>query len=315
MSDPESPEPADAQAHRSGFVGIVGRPNVGKSTLLNRVVGEAIAIATPKPQTTRDRIRGIRTFEGWQVIFVDTPGIHEPRTKLNRYMVDLAFATLQEVDLAYLLVDAPGFLERPERGLAEVEPIVERIVAARTPTALVLNKVDKVKEKPRLLGVIEALVALHPFAEVVPVSATRGTGVDDLLAVTRPRLPEGPPLFEADTLTDRPLRFIVKELIREPVIMQLGQELPYGAAVSIDAWEERDNGVVAIHATIHVARKSHKPIAVGKGGARIKALGQAARVRIEAFLERRVFLDLRVKVDERWFDRDHLLRELGYSER
>ena len=310
----ETPEP---QPHRAGFIGIVGRPNAGKSTLINRLVGEEVAIATPKPQTTRDRIRGIRSFDGWQAIFVDTPGIHEARTRLNRYMVDLAVSTLSEVDLVYLLLDAPKWQERPDKHQAETRRIVEHIEIAKTPTILVLNKVDKVKDKAKLLSIIDAARQLHDFVEIVPVSALRGGGCEGLLATTRRRLPEGPALYEADALTDRPLRFVVKELIREPLIMQLGQELPYNLAVTVDAWQERPTGALAIHASIHVARKSHKPIIVGKGGSRIKKVGQAARHRIEQLLERpgRVYLDLRVKVDERWVDRPDKLRELGYDER
>lgn len=301
--------------HRTGFVGIIGRPNVGKSTLLNRLVGERIAIATPKPQTTRDRIRGIRTFDDWQVIFVDTPGIHEPRTRLNRYMVDLALSTLEDVDLAYLLVDVPSYLERPERRKEEVAQIAAKLAQHGTRALLVLNKVDKVKDKGQLLAIIEALSGVHGFEAFLPVSARTGEGTDTLLAETRARLPEGPPLFDADELTDRPLRFIVKELIREPLIMQLGQELPYNAAVLVDHWAEGEGGGLVIHATIIVNKKSHKPIVVGKNGARIKAIGQAARERIERYLERKMYLDLRVKVDEDWIERPASLRELGYDER
>lgn len=301
--------------HRTGFVGIIGRPNVGKSTLLNRLVGEHIAIATPKPQTTRDRIRGIRTFADWQVIFVDTPGIHEARTRLNRYMVDLAFSTLDDVDVAYLLVDVPSYLEKPERRREEIERIAQKLAEHGTKALLVLNKIDKVKDKAQLLTIIEALAAVHGFEAFLPVSARTGEGTDTLLAETRARLPEGPPLFDADELTDRPLRFIVKELIREPLIMQLGQELPYNAAVHVDHWAEGERGGLVIHATIVVNKKSHKPIVVGKGGARIKAIGQAARERIERYLERKMFLDLRVKVDEDWIERPASLKELGYDEK
>lgn len=300
--------------HRTGFVGIVGRPNVGKSTLLNKLVGEKVAIATPKPQTTRDRIRGIRTWDDWQAVFVDTPGIHEPRTKLNRYMVDVAVGTLSEVDLAYLLVDAPALIERQAKNDAENARIIEHVAEVKTPTFLLVNKVDRVKDKAKLLPMIERLSQLHAFAEVVPISARRGDGLDALLALTRARLPEGPRIFDADELTDRPLRFLAAELVREQLIMQLGQELPYHSAVRVDAWEERPNGVVAIYATIVVGRKSHKPIVVGRAGAKIKAIGQASRHRIERFLERSIYLDLRVKVEEGWIDRDAMLRELGYNE-
>lgn len=307
---------SDPTPHRAGFIAIVGRPNVGKSTLMNHLVGEHVAIATPKPQTTRDRIRGIRTFDDWQAIFVDTPGIHEPRTRLNRYMVDLAIGTLGEVDLTYLLVDAEAALAQPEKHFAESERIAGYVAAAKKPAFLLLNKVDRVKDKGQLLGLIDALAPLASFDEVVPISARTGLGLDTLLSLTRPRMPEGPALFEADELTDRTVRFLAGELIREQAIMQLGQELPYHAAVRIDAWQERPGptAVVAIHATLIVARKSHKPMVVGKGGAKVKAIGQRARQRIERFIERPVYLDLRVKVDEQWVDRPDALRELGYDE-
>ncbi len=305
---------ATESGHRTGFVGIVGRPNVGKSTLLNKLVGEQVAIATPKPQTTRDRIRGIRTWDDWQAVFVDTPGIHEPRTRLNRYMVDLAVGTLAEVDLAYLLVDAPALIERQAKNDAENERIIGYVAEAKTPTFLLVNKIDMVKDKGLLLPMIERLAGLHAFAEVVPISARRGEGLEALLQLTRERLPEGPAMFDADELTDRPVRFLAAELVREQLIMQLGQELPYHAAVRVDAWEERPNGTVALYATIVVGRKSHKPIVVGRAGAKIKAIGQSSRLRIERFLERSVYLDLRVKVDEGWIDKPDALRELGYEE-
>lgn len=312
MSDDVAGE--GGSGYRTGFVGIVGRPNVGKSTLLNKLVGEKVAIATPKPQTTRDRIRGIRTWDDWQAVFVDTPGIHEPRTKLNRYMVDIAVGTLAEVDLVYLLVDAPALIARQAKNEAENERIISHLAEAKTPAFLLVNKVDLVKDKAQLLPMIEHLSGLHPFAEVIPISARKGDGVASLLELTRGRLPESPPMFDADELTDRPLRFLAAELVREQLIMQLGQELPYHTAVRVDAWEERPNGVVAIFATVVVNRKSHKPIVVGRAGSRIKAIGQASRHRIERFLERSIYLDLRVKVQEGWLDRADVLRELGYDE-
>ena len=351
--------------HRFGIVGILGRPNVGKSTLLNRVLGQKLAIATPKPQTTRNRIKGIRTFEDWQVVWVDTPGIHEAQTKLNRYMVELAVATVSDVDLCYLLVDAEKAIESaakaarveayraehggahgngapagdegaqgaPEAGadaaqdpnapndpnahdkvLAETKAIVEIIKAANKKCFLVLNKVDRVPEKAELFAVIERYAPLYPFAEVVPVSAKTSSNIERLLEVTRSHLSEGEPLFSADELTDRPMRFIATEIIREQLFLQLGQELPYNAAADVLSWEEKGDGLVVIHANIHVARKSHKPIVVGKGGAQIKAIGEKARGAIERLLERKVYLDLRVKVDEGWTDRDDKLKALGYNE-
>ncbi len=320
----ESAEPATSAAQdvlpeaspgfRTGFIGIVGRPNVGKSTLMNRILGQKVAIATPKAQTTRDRIKGIRTFADWQAIFVDTPGIHEARTKLNRYMVDLAIATVGEVDLVYLLVDLAKALEKPEKVLEETTRIVSYLKEAGCPAFLLLNKIDRVADKTLLLPVIEQYSGLHDFKEVVPVSAKRGQNVERLLATTRAFMPEAAPLFGEDALTDRPMRFIAKEIIREQLLYQLAQELPYSAAVNIVDWNEKETGLVVIHANIHVARRSHKPIVVGRGGAQIRAIGEKSRQRIEYLVERKVYLDLRVKVDEDWLDNDRSLKELGYNE-
>ena len=311
---PAEATPGEARTFRTGFVGIIGRPNVGKSTLMNRILGQKVAIATPKAQTTRDRIKGIRTFKDWQAIFVDTPGIHEPRTKLNRYMVDLAVATVAEVDLAYLLIDVAKVVERPEKTLEETTRIIGYLKEAGTPSFLLLNKIDRFEDKSQLLPIIESYSQLHSFVEVVPVSAKRGKNLDRLLEATRPFLPESPALFSEDDLTDRPMRFIAKEIIREQLLYQLAQELPYTAAVNILDWKEKEDGVIVIHANIHVARRSHKPIVVGRGGAQIKAIGEKSRERIEHLVERRVYLDLRVKVDEDWLDNDRSLKELGYDE-
>lgn len=300
--------------HRFGIVGILGRPNVGKSTLLNRVLGQKLAIATPKPQTTRDRIKGIRTFPDWQVVWVDTPGIHEAQTKLNRYMVELAVATVSEVDLCYLLIDAPKALERLDKVMDDTKRIVSHLEAARKKAFLVPNKVDKVADKGALLGLIEKFAALYPFAEVVPVSAKSGVNVESLLKVTREHLPEGQPMFDADELTDRPMRYIAKEIIREQLFLTLAQELPYSIAVDVMSWEEKGDGLVVIHANVHVARKSHKPIVVGRGASQIKAIGEKSREKIERLIERKVYLDLRVKVDEDWTERPDKLKALGYDE-
>ncbi|MCB9729364.1 MAG: GTPase Era [Deltaproteobacteria bacterium] len=304
----------DGDPHRAGFVALVGRPNVGKSTLLNQLVGERVAITTPKPQTTRDRIRGIRTFDDWQVVYVDTPGIHEASTLLNRYMVELAIGTLGDADLVYLLVDGAHLVAKPEAVLAETADVVGRVAAAGTPCVLIVNKVDKVPDKGQLLPHLAALGELHPFIAVVPLSARTGDGVDRLHALTRPRLPESPPLFPEDSLTDRSMRFLAAEMIREQLFHRLSQELPYQVAVTTDAWEEREDGLVVVYATVHVARDGHKGIIIGKGGERLKAVGRAARLALERFSERRIFLDLRVRVEERWNERAIGLKKLGYDE-
>ncbi len=330
------------QPHRFGIVGILGRPNVGKSTLLNRVLGQKIAIATPKPQTTRDRIKGIRTFDDWQVVWVDTPGIHEAQTKLNRYMVELALGTVSEVDLCYVLVDAAKAIESAARLQQEIDmapvpdpnvpvdpnaptgdrifdetrEIISHVASAGKKAFLVLNKIDKITDKSQLFKVIERYAPLYDWTEVIPIAAKSSgnqSNIDSLLAATRKHLPEGEPLFGADELTDRPMRFIAKEIIREQLFLQLAQELPYSVAVDVLSWEEKGDGLVVLHANVHVARKSHKPIVVGKGGAQIKAIGEKSRIIIERLLERKVYLDLRVKVDEDWIDRDDKLKALGYT--
>jgi GTP-binding protein Era len=311
---PEAQETPTNPDFRTGLIGIIGRPNVGKSTLMNRILGQKLAIATPKAQTTRDRIKGIRTFADWQGIFVDTPGVHEARTKLNKYMVDLAVGTMQEVDLVYLLVDAAKILERPDQTLEETKHLCALLAEAKRPAFLLLNKVDRVKDKDALLPLIAQYAALHPFTEVVPVSGKSGKNLDRLLAATRAQLPVSAPLFAEDDLTDRPMRFIAKEIIREQMLYQLDQELPYTAAVDIVDWAEKSDGLVVIHANIHVARRSHKPIVVGRGAARVREIGEKSRERLERLVERKVYLDLRVKVDEDWLDNERSLKALGYHE-
>jgi GTP-binding protein Era len=313
MADEAPREPGSDEVHRSGFVAIVGRPNVGKSTLLNRLVGERVAITSPKPQTTRDRIRGILTDKNHQAVFIDTPGIHEASSRLHRYMVSLAVGTLSDSDLVVMVVDAERFVDRFDHERAQTEEILGVLGEAGTPSLLVLNKIDRVKDRRRLLPVIEALSGLHPFEHLIPVSAQGGEGVPELSALTCSLLPEGPALFPEDDFTDRSLRFLASETIREPLFMQLRQELPYHVAVGIDAWEDKGE-VVVIHATIHVARSSQKGMVIGRGGSRLKAVGQSARRGLERLLNRRVFLDLRVRVEPGWTERPESLRKLGYDE-
>ena len=299
--------------HRSGFVSIVGRPNVGKSTLMNRVVGEKVAITTPKPQTTRDRIRGIRTWDEWQVVFVDTPGIHEAKNLLNRYMVNLAIGTLRDVDLIYAMVDASHLDAKPDIVLEQNRPIIESIARSGTPALLLLNKIDRLRDKSRLLPMIESLTALHSFEAVLPLSAQTGDGVDALLEATQHRLPQGPALFPEDSLTDRSMRFLAAEIVREQLFLQLQEELPYQVAVGVEAWEDKGH-VTVIHAAIHVSRANHKGIVIGRGGSRLRSIGEKARRGLERMLDTKVFLELHVRVEEKWIDRPGALRKLGYDE-
>lgn len=289
----------------SGIVSIIGRPNVGKSTLLNRILGEKIVAVSDKPQTTRNVIRGILSDENSQIVFVDTPGIHQARNRINKAMVDAALSAISGVDLLLLLVDATQRID---------EPFVREICGkSGAPVYLVLNKVDLVEPKEKLFGVIEAYTRLHSFPEIIPISAQTGSNVERLVSLVRERLPQGAPLFPDDILTDLPEKFICAELIREKVFRLTTKEIPYGTAVVVDAFTERQNGVVAIIATIMVERDSHKGIIIGKKGAMLKKIGEQARRDIERLLGARVFLELFVQVQERWTERTAMLRELGYE--
>jgi GTP-binding protein Era len=309
----------------SGFAALVGRPNVGKSTLLNRLVGEKIAIVSSKPQTTRTRITGIVSRPEGQVAFVDTPGIHEAKGAVNRAMVDAALATFQDVDVILLLVEpALG----PDGGTPEITPgvraILERLAPVKKPVLLVINKVDTVP-KPLLLPFVAALSSVRPFDEVLLVSALTGDGIEDLLKATLSRLPEGPPLFDPETFTDQQEVGLAAELIREQVLRHCRQEVPHSAAVVIDAFDESDRaprpgsrpggmqGLVRVHATLFVERESQKAIVIGKRGAMLKAIGTDARKALERLLGTHVYLDLRVKVEPRWTESERGLRRVGLS--
>ncbi len=292
---------------KSGFVSIVGRPNVGKSTLLNRILGQKIAITSNKPQTTRNRILGIHNFTGGQALFVDTPGIHKPKGKLNKYMVDQAISACGDVDLVLFLVEANDSLGGGD------EYILKLLERTKTPVCLVINKIDLV-EPPSLLQLIDAYAKRFQFKEVIPISAETGDGVPQLLAAIEPCLPEGPQYYPDDILTDQPERFIVAEMVREKVMRRTSEEIPYGVAVKVETFEEKpEKNLVVIQATIHVERDSHKKIIVGKRGQMISALGKDARFEIERFLGTKVYLELFVRVDKDWSQSDRMLRELGYE--
>lgn len=302
--------------YRAGFVAILGRPNVGKSTLLNRLLGEHVAIVTARPQTTRTRILGVVNGEGWQLALFDTPGIHKAKGPLNRRMVETALGTLSEVDVALVLVEAgagPG-------GKVEVgetlHRIVEEIRRSRKPAVLGINKIDRVPREA-LLPFIEAHRGLHDWAEVVPFSALTGDNVDRLAEALARHLPESEgPLFPADVLTDQAERVIAAEYVREQVMELTRDELPYAVAVEVEEFDESERrdggGLVRIDAVVWVERESQKGIVIGKGGARLKAIGAAARPQIEALLGTRVFLKLHVKVAKDWQRDPKLLGRLGF---
>ena len=289
---------------KAGFVSLVGRPNAGKSTLLNRLVGTKLAIVSDKPQTTRNRILGVRNYEGGQVVFVDTPGIHKPLHRMNVRMVDTAMDAMRDVDLVCLVVDAS---EKTGGGDRFVAGLVKRM---EMPVLLVLNKVDLVS-RPRLLPMIDAWSREHEFAEIVPVSAATGENVDRLEHAILQHLPEGEPLYPPEYLTDQPERFFVAELVREQVLRHTHAELPFTSAVVVDKFEEPDEkGLMRLYCSILVERSSQKPIVIGRGGEMIKRIGTAAREELERFFDTRVFLDLRVKVKTEWRQDDRLLDEL-----
>ncbi len=293
-------------AFRSGFVAILGAPNAGKSTLLNRLLGQKISITSKKPQTTRNRILGVVHRTGSQMVFLDTPGIHRAKNPLNARIVDAALSTLSEVDLVLLVVDSQTPDELSEQLLRD------KLSQQRIPVLLALNKIDQV-QRPALLSQIERWSGLSPFAAVVPISAKNGEQVDRLMDAMEAILPAGAPFFPPESVTDLPTRFIAAEMIREKVIRLTGQEIPYAVAVTIDSFKEDKKGaLIRIHATIHVERSSQKGILIGKHGAKLKQIGTEARHAIEGMLGTRVFLGLFVRVDRNWSRDTKALRRFGY---
>ncbi len=295
---------------KSGFVSLVGRPNVGKSTLMNRIIGQKIAITSNKPQTTRNRIQTIFHDERGQIVFLDTPGIHKAKNKLGEYMVTVAERTFDEVDVILWLVEATTFIGKGERHIAE------QLKKASIPVILVMNKIDTVK-KEHLLECIAAYRGLVDFSEIIPVSARTGESVEHLIDVMFGYLPEGPQFYDEDTVTDQPERQIVAELIREKALRLLSDEIPHGIAVAVDQMKLRHNNknLYDIDATIICERDSHKGIIIGKQGQMLKKIGTQSRVEIEEFLQKRVNLKLWVKVKKDWRDSDFLLKNFGYNKK
>lgn len=292
---------------KSGFVTLIGRPNVGKSTLMNRLIGQKIAITSNKPQTTRNKIQTVYTCEQGQIVFLDTPGIHKAKNKLGDYMVNVAQYTLSEVDVILWLVEPSTFIGAGERH------IIEQLKKTKTPVILVINKTDTVKRE-EILTFIDAYRKELEFAEIVPVSALKGDNTQDLIDSIFKYLPYGPMFYDEDTVTDQPQRQIVSELIREQALRCLDEEIPHGIAVSIDQMKWRaDDSIVDIDATIVCERDSHKGIIIGKGGSMLKKIGSRARKEIEDLLETQVNLKLWVKVKKDWRDSDFLLKNFGYN--
>ena len=297
------------EQYKSGFVTLIGRPNVGKSTLMNHLIGQKIAITSNKPQTTRNRIQTVYTCEKGQIVFVDTPGIHKAKNKLGEYMVNVAERTVNEVDAVLWLVEPTTLIGAGEQHIAK------QLSTVKTPVILVINKVDTVK-KEEILAFIDAYRKILDFAEIVPVSALKGTNTDTLLDVIFKYLPYGPQFYDEDTVTDQPQRQIVSELIREKALRCLDEEIPHGIAVSIDQMKFRKGGKMAdISATIVCEKESHKGIIIGKQGAMLKKIGSAARYEIEQMLECKVNLQLWVKVKKDWRESDFLIKNFGYDKK
>ena len=292
---------------KSGFVTLIGRPNVGKSTLMNRLIGQKIAITSNKPQTTRNRIQTVYTDERGQIVFLDTPGIHKAKNKLGEYMVNVAENTLKEVDVILWLVEPTTFIGAGERHIAE------QLQKVTTPVILVINKVDTVK-KEEILVFIDAYRKIYDFAEIIPVSALKGTNTDDVVETIFKYLPYGPMFYDEDTVTDQPMRQIVAELIREKALRCLDEEIPHGIAVYIETMKERKTGdIIDIEATIVCERESHKGIIIGKQGQMLKKIGTQARKEIENMMDIKINLKLWVKVRKEWRDSELLMKNYGYN--
>ena len=294
---------------KSGFVSLLGRPNAGKSTLLNRIVGQKLAIVSDKPQTTRTRIAGVKNYPDGQVVFVDTPGVHKPTHRLNVRMVDVALESMREVDVIALIVDASVKPGKGDRYMLDL------LKETSQPVILVLNKVDLIA-KQKLLPLIDHYRQEHAFVEIVPVSAVDGTNVEVLEGLFLQHLPEGEPMYPPDYVTDQTERFFAAEVVREQVLQLTHDELPFSTAVVVDRFDESSSDErVDLYCTILVDRESQKPIVIGKGGAMIKQIGTAARAELEQYLEKHVYLDLHVKVRSEWRDDDRMLDEIKAQNR
>ncbi|WP_217275711.1 GTPase Era [Niallia circulans] len=293
--------------HKSGFISIIGRPNVGKSTFLNRVIGQKIAIMSDKPQTTRNKVQGVLTTDDAQLIFIDTPGIHKPKHRLGDFMMKVAQNTLKEVDLILFMVNA-------EEGFGKGEEfILEKFQTVKTPIFLVINKIDTI-HPDQLFAIIESYKEKYPFKEIVPISALEGNNVETLLTQIKKYLPEGPQFYPADQVTDHPERFIVSELIREKALHLTREEIPHSLAVVIEKMERKSNDVINVMATIIVERDSQKGIIIGKQGSMLKEIGKRARTDIENLLGNKVYLELWVKVQKDWRNKMTQLRDFGFRE-
>ena len=290
---------------RSGYVSIIGRPNVGKSTLLNSILGDKITIVTSKPQTTRNKIIGIKTLDDAQIIFIDTPGIHRPRHKLGETMIGAAREALNEVDVILIMVEP----REPDKGDRAIIDLLKKV---QSPVFLLINKIDIVR-KSDILPIIDHFKELYPFKEIIPISAIKHDGINLLIKRIYDYLPLGPRYYPDDLITDQLERFMVSEIIREKTMDMTKEELPYSVAVKVAEWKEREDGLISINCNIYVEREGQKAIIIGKRGAMLKAIGSAARLEIEKLLNTKVFLEIWVKVKKNWRNDIRFLKELGYK--
>lgn len=301
--------------HKFGTIALIGPPNAGKSTLMNRYLGQKVAIVSPKPQTTRNRISGILTTADSQIVFLDTPGIHRLRGKMNRFLLESAWNALASADGVVVLLDAALYCAKPQMLEKEILPLVNPVSEAGRPVLVAVNKIDRVKEKDQLLPFMARLAELWPEAEFIPVSALHGKGTEELMERILAFLPEGPPMFPEDQISTAPMRFMASEIIREKLFYSLRQELPYSTAVEIEQWDEESRpGMIIINAVIYTSRKSHKGMIIGKQGANLKNIGTLARQDIGELTGEKVYLELWVKVREGWTEDPGFLRAMGLGE-
>ncbi|GFM36361.1 GTPase Era [Desulfovibrio psychrotolerans] len=298
--------------HRCGWVAMMGPPNAGKSTLLNAFLGQKVAIVTPKPQTTRHQISGILSRPDSQIIFMDTPGIHQLRGKMNKLLLQTAWQAMSGADVVMVVLDSDLYIRKPDFFDNDIEPLSEAILNETRPVAVVVNKVDLFRDKAKMLPLLERLSKLWPNAEVFPVSAKNADGLTAVLQFIQSRLPVSPPLYPADQLSTMPLRFMAAEVVREKLFLDLRQELPYYTAVEIEKWEDTGDRII-VNAIIYVARKTHKAMVIGKGGQNLKSVGTAARKELQEMTGKKVHLELWVKIREGWTEDIGFLRMLGLS--
>jgi len=300
--------------YRFGHVALMGPPNAGKSTLLNRLLGQKLAIVSPKPQTTRNAISGILTNAAAQVVFLDTPGVHRMAGRMNRLLLEAAWGALHQADAVVLILDAELYTKKPHLFDREIKPLADPVQRVERPLFIAVNKTDRVRPKEKLLPFLMRVGQAFPGAEIFPLSAATGDGVETLLSELVKVLPAGEARYPEDQLSTASVRFLAAETIREKLFLELEQELPYNTIVEIEQWEEPEEGPVRINAAIHVARSGHKGMVIGKGGQLLKKIGTAARIELEAMLERQVHLELWVRVREDWTEDTSFLREMGLGE-